>query len=90
MGLLTGLIKIMLEHRAGPGRVIEEVLSPTSNPVADSRDNEVQEAPSYSSENQKVRDCTSCGGTGEDKDRYEPMFDVYCPCSTCHGKGYLD
>ena len=90
MGLFSGMLKIMLEHRAGPCDVLESIVSSGRNEIADSQDSsEKQIDNTYTKSYAGTKTCTSCGGTGEDSDRYEPLFNVYAPCGTCHGEGVI-
>ena len=86
------LLKIMLEHRAGPVRVLEETLCPRGNEVADYQENNSN---NYSDSNKyqetkSKKTCPECHGTGEDESRYDTFLGMGPACSGCHGSGEVD
>jgi DnaJ-class molecular chaperone len=89
MGLFGGLLKLMLEHKAGPITLIEEIVSPVQSEYHNNSENDSQNSSSnYTPVNYaSKKTCPECNGTKEDRDRYEPLFDIYAPCGTCHGEG---
>ena len=89
------LLRLMLEYRSGPIETLKEALIPMQTDITLSET--AYGAESHAEQNPApgliykgpVETCTGCGGTREDSSRYEPLFDIYAPCSMCHGEGVV-